>query len=405
MSVLGKGLDMKRVALLFPGQGFQYEGMGKVWSKRFHGADRWFEEANDILGYDLKSICTEGSAAVLSRTEYTQPALLTVSVIALEQYRQEIGIVPVFSAGHSLGEYSALVSSGILSFADALRLVQQRAVAMQEAADAGLGEMAAVRGVELETLEALCEKHSSSGQPVAIGCYNSPRQYVLTGHQAAVARVTIAAELRGAQVTRVQVSGPFHSPLMSQAAERLSGVMRKYAFRESQWPVISNVTALPYANAEQIRDGLILQMTYPVKWLQTMRYLEEQKVEMAVELGPRSVLKNLAKDMTDKLRTFAFEREEDAVQLARMFPLHDFIAGCLSEAVAAPNANWNEEKYNAGVIQPVRRLKEMLQNAKEIGFTGAQAHAQRKEALDCMNLVLQTKRGPEGEKAFSMTST
>lgn len=395
MSVLGKGLDMKRVALLFPGQGSQYEGMGKVWSQKFQGADRWFEEANDILGYDLKSICTEGSAANLSRTEYTQPALLTVSVIALEQYRQEIGIVPAFSAGHSLGEYSALVSSGVLSFADALRLVQQRGAAMQEAADAGLGEMAAVRGVALETLEALCAKHSSPDQPVAIGCYNSPRQYVLTGHQAAVARVTIAAELKGAQVTHLQVSGPFHSPLMSQAAERLSGVMRKFTFRESQWPVISNVTALPYADAEQVRHGLILQMTHPVKWLQTMRYLEEQKVELAVELGPRSVLKNLAKDMTDKIRTFAFEREEDAVQLARLFPLHDFIAGCLSEAVAAPNANWNEEKYRIGVMQPVRRLKEMLQSAKESDITGTQGLAQRKEALDCMNLVLQTKRGPE----------
>lgn len=398
MSVLGKGLDMKRVALLFPGQGSQYEGMGKIWSNKFQGAGRWFEEANDILGYDLKSICTEGSAAMLSRTKYTQPALLVISVIALEHFRQEIGIVPVFSAGHSLGEYSALVSSGVLSFADALRLVQQRGIVMQEAADAGLGEMAAVRGVELEALEAWCEKHSSPDRPVAIGCYNSPRQYVLTGHQAAVARVTIAAELRGAQVTRLQVSGPFHSPLMSQAADRLSGVMRKYTFRQSRWPVISNVTALPYANAEQIRDGLILQMTHPVKWLQTMRYLVGQKVELAVELGPRSVLRNLANEMEDKLRTFAFEREEDAVQLAKRFPLHDFIAGCLSAAVAAPNANWNEEEYRTGVIQPIRKLKEMLQSAKESGIMGDQARVQRKEALDWLRLVVQTKRGPESKE-------
>ncbi|MFB6363477.1 ACP S-malonyltransferase [Paenibacillus elgii] len=398
MSVLGKGFGMKRIALLFPGQGSQYEGMGKVWTQRFQGAGRLFEEANDILGYDLKSICTEGSAEQLSRTAYAQPALLTVSVMALEQYKQEVGIVPRFSAGHSLGEYTALVSSGVLTFADALRLVQQRGIVMQEAADAGLGEMAAVRGVELEALEALCGKHSSSEQPVVIACCNSERQYVLSGHRAALARVTIAAELRGAQVTRLQVSGPFHSPLMSQAADRLSGILRKYTFRESQWPVISNVTALPYVNAEQIRDGLILQMTHPVMWLQSMRYLKERKVEWAVELGPRSVLKNLANDMTDKLRAFAFEREQEADLLAREAPLHDFIAGCLSEAVAAPNANWNEEEYRAGVIQPVRRLKEMLQSAKESRIAGAQAREPRKEALDCMRLVLQTKRGPEGKE-------
>ncbi|WP_336078511.1 ACP S-malonyltransferase [Paenibacillus sp. 203] len=388
---------MNRMALVFPGQGSQYVGMGPAWHSDFTEADRLFEEATDILGYDLKALCMAGPITQLSRTFYTQPALFTISVIAFRRYMHKIGIIPEFSAGHSLGEYSALVSSGVLSFGDALRLVQERGGFMEAAAEAGLGSMIAIRGAELNAVEEFCRLHSTIDQPAVIACYNSPSQYVVSGHHTSVAMVAGKLEQRGAQITRLQVSGPFHSPLMQHAADRLTIELQKYTFHEAQWPVISNVTALPYPDVDSIRQGLILQMTHPVRWIQTMQYMANHGVKQGIELGPRTVLKNLAKEINTTIEVLSLDRELDRVELERRFSIRDWVARSLSLAVSTPNANWNEDEYLKGVISPIRRLEELLRNS-ESGSSPTPASEQRQEILGCISLVLQTKQVSEGEQ-------
>ncbi|KAF6557435.1 ACP S-malonyltransferase [Paenibacillus sp. EKM202P] len=388
---------MNRIALVFPGQGSQYVGMGATWHSGFAEADCLFEEAADILGYDLKALCMAGPMTKLSRTFYTQPALLTISVIAFRRYMHEIGIIPEFSAGHSLGEYSALVSSGVLSFGDALRLVQERGRFMEEAAMTKLGSMIAIRGAELGEVEECCRLYSTVDQPAAIACYNSPSQYVVSGHHTSVALAAGELEQRGAQITRLQVSGSFHSPLMQPAADRLAEELQKYTLNEAKWPVISNVTAQPYRDLDSIRQGLILQMTHPVRWIQTVQYMMNHGVKQGIELGPRTVLKNLVREISPNIEVLSLDRDLDRFELGRRFSIRDWIACSLSLAVSTPNANWNEDEYRKGVILPVRRLEKLLRNL-ESGSSSPPASEQRQEILECICLVLQTKQVSEGER-------
>ncbi|MGG4217924.1 ACP S-malonyltransferase [Paenibacillus jamilae] len=387
---------MNRIALLFSGQGSQYVGMGAAWYDSFLEADRIFEEAADILGYDLKTLCMKGPISQLSKTFYTQPAILTISIIAFRLYMHEVGIVPEFSAGHSLGEYSSLVSSGVLSFGDALRLVQERGRIMEEASKADLGCMVAVRGADLHLLEELCEHFTVNSQPVTIACYNSTYQYVISGHHASVAAVARQLEQQGGQITHLQVSGPFHSPLMQQAADLLALELQKYTFSEPLWPIISNVTALPYTDVNSIRQGLYLQMIRPVRWVQTMKYMEKHGVKQGIELGPRTVLKNLAKETKAAFEVLSLDRNLDRIALQHRFSLRDWVKTVLAQAISTPNTNWNEDEYQRGVILPVRRLEELLKSI-ELGSSSS-AYEQRHEALECIRLILQTKQVTAREK-------
>ncbi|SEG44504.1 ACP S-malonyltransferase [Paenibacillus sp. UNC499MF] len=389
---------MVNTAWLFPGQGSQYVGMGSAWYARFDGAKALFEEASDVAGYDMKALCFEGSAARLSRTSFTQPALLTASVLASRVYLYEIGLEPRYSAGHSLGEYSALVSSGVLSFAEALGLVIQRGKFMEEAAEAGIGSMIAVRTNDQLMLEELCRRYSAAGQPAAIAGYNSGSQLVVSGHRNAVASAAEELERLGVEVTRLAVSGPFHSVLMQPAAESLEEALNNVTFRDGRWPVISNTTGLPYPDAQAIRRGLVDQMTTPVKWLQTVQFLAEEGIELAVELGPRTVLKNLTRDSSEQIRPYAYEREADAEQLAELYPVRLFIEEGYSAAVSAPNANWNEEEYAQGVLEPVRRVREMLNAYTESGGSVRDAYGLRQDVLECVHRVLRTKKVSDKEQ-------
>ncbi|MGV6938706.1 ACP S-malonyltransferase [Paenibacillus sp. CMM36] len=387
---------MSSMTLLFSGQGSQYVGMGAAWQGGFSEADLIFEEAADILGYDLKTLCMEGPISQLSRTSYTQPALLTISVIAFRRYMHDVGIIPEFSAGHSLGEYSALVSSGVLSFGDALRVVQERGRFMEEASEAGVGCMIAVRGANLKLLEDLCDHYAVTSHPITIACYNSTYQYVVSGHHDSVATVAGQLEQRGFQITRLQVSGPFHSPLMQHAADRLALELQKYTFHEPLWPVISNVTAMPYTDANSIHQGLHLQMIHPVRWIQTMQYMEKHGVKQGIELGPRTVLKNLAKETNIAFEVLSLDRDLDRIELERRFSLRDWLVKPLAVAVSTPNANWNEDEYHNGVILPIRRLEELLKSI-ESGRSSS-AYKLRREALECIRLILQTKQVSAGEQ-------
>lgn len=302
---------MKKIALLFPGQGSQYIGMGKKLNDNFECAKKAYEEANDTIGFDLRSLCFEGDMEELTKTENTQPAILTASVAAFRVYQEEIGVEPAFMAGHSLGELSALTCSGAIRFSDAIKLVRQRGRFMQEAVPVGIGGMSAISGVDTADIEDECKKVSRDGSIVVVSNYNSHDQIVISGHKAAVESVGEALKEKGAKVIPLKVSAPFHSPLMKPAADRFENELKKYCYDGPRYPVISNVTALPYECAESVQINLTKQITSPVQWIRSMQYLESAGVEMFIELGPKKVLKNLAAKIVHVKDVFSYDYDQD----------------------------------------------------------------------------------------------
>lgn len=286
---------MSMTAFVFPGQGAQFAGMGKDLCENFPRARQVFEEADDALGYALSKLCFNGPEADLKLTANTQPAILTHSIAALMVLRQETGLIPGIAAGHSLGEYSALVCSGALTFADAVRTVHLRGQFMQEAVPVGEGAMAAILGLDDTVLQQICQT-AGQGQVVAPANYNSPGQIVIAGHTDAVGRACELAREQGAKrALPLPVSAPFHCSLMQPAADRLAEVLADLTISEMQIPVVSNVEAAPNQDSSRIVELLIRQVCAPVQWTDSVQSMVDSGVDKFVELGPGKVLSGLIK--------------------------------------------------------------------------------------------------------------
>lgn len=283
------------LAFIFPGQGAQFAGMGKELADGFTVAREIFAEANEALGFDLTRLCFEGPEDDLKLTANTQPAILTTSIAALRVVQAETGLQPAFTAGHSLGEYAALVCAGALSFADAVRTVRQRGTFMQEAVPVGTGAMAAMLGIERDELVAICAE-AAQGEVVSPANFNSPGQIVIAGHAGAVSRAIEIAKGRGyRKAMLLPVSAPFHCALMQPAAERLRQVLDGIAVSAPQMPVVSNVEALPNADGGRVRDLLVSQVCAPVRWEESIQKMTELGVTRFIEIGPGKVLSGLVK--------------------------------------------------------------------------------------------------------------
>jgi len=281
-------------AFLYPGQASQYVGMGKDLYEHFEEARTIFDRAENFLGFDLKRICFEGPEEELKQTRITQPAIFVHSYIVTELLNQ-IGIRPHHVAGHSLGEYSALVSAGALSFEDALHVVKIRGEQMQKAGEINPGTMAAIIGVDSEDVEALCLQASQFGV-VKIANYNSPGQIVISGTREGVYDVMRTATEKGAKrVIELVVSGAFHSPLMEDAQPGLKQALQKAQFREAVIPVYPNVTARATVSPEELRTSSFLQLTHPVLWIDTIHRMISDGVNQFYEVGPERVLSGLLK--------------------------------------------------------------------------------------------------------------
>ncbi len=285
------------MAFLFPGQGSQYPGMGKNLADNFPEARQVFEEVDDALGFSISRLCFEGPAETLQLTENTQPAILSVSVAALRAL-ESLGVErPGYVAGHSLGEYSALVAAGAISLADAVRTVRARGRYMQEAVPAGAGAMAAVLGVSLETIEKVCSEVRGE-QVCAPANINSANQIVIAGNSEAIDRAADKLKEAGAKrVVRLNVSAPFHCALMMPAQLRLAADLAELSLDELSVPLISNVDAIAITRAVDARDALIRQVSSPVRWLQSMNFLLAAGVNRFVELGPGKVLSGLLRQI------------------------------------------------------------------------------------------------------------
>lgn len=301
---------MVKTAFLFPGQGSQFVGMGQSFFEADPGCRALFEEANDILGDNLTELCFQGPEEKLKLTENTQPALLTHSIIALKRLRDH-GIESVLTAGHSLGEFSALVCAGSLRFGDAVHLVRQRGRFMQEAVPVGVGAMAAIIGLSAEQVQQLCRNASSEDSIVQPANLNSPEQIVIAGHKASVEAVSEQARDQGAKkVVILPVSAPFHCQLMEPAAVRLQAEMEKIEFKELDIPVVTNVDARLNTSGGQARESLVRQVCSPVRWTETMQVIVDQGIEAIVEVGSGKVLSGLMKRFNKDIRCYQVGDEE-----------------------------------------------------------------------------------------------
>lgn len=297
---------MSKTAFVFPGQGAQAVGMGKDVYDAFDHSRAIFAEADEALGFELSDIIFNGPDDLLKQTANTQPALLTVSIAFLEALKGQ-GLKPDYVAGHSLGEYSALVAAGVLSFADAVRTVRARGQFMEQAVPGGLGAMAAVLGAEREVLAELCASITAEGYAVELANVNCPGQIVVSGTaQGVQAVVERGKEAAGAKrVIPLDVSGPFHSSLMKPAAERLGEVLESLSMADASVPVVANVTANAVTEASSIRGLLVEQVYSPVLWEDSVRYLIGQGVDTFVEIGSGTVLAGLIKKIDKNVRVIS----------------------------------------------------------------------------------------------------
>lgn len=282
-------------AFLFPGQGSQYSGMGKDLAENFAIAKQTYEEASDAVGFDMAALCFSGSEDELRLTANTQPSILTTSIAALRVIRQETGITADFAAGHSLGEFSALVAVGALDFADAVKTVNLRGTFMQEAVPVGVGAMAAVMGVERDPLEQICQQ-AAQGEVVSPANFNSPGQIVIAGHTSAVERAIELAKEQGAKrAMLLPVSAPFHCALMQPAADRLAEVLAPLATGSFLCPVVGNVEAKAYSDPSRVKELLVKQVCSAVRWDESVLEMQQLGVQRYIEIGPGKVLSGLVK--------------------------------------------------------------------------------------------------------------
>jgi [acyl-carrier-protein] S-malonyltransferase len=296
---------MGKIAFIFPGQGSQTVGMGKDIAESDANARALFQAADERLGFSLSSLIFEGAQETLTLTYNAQPALLTTSIALLEKVK-EAGIAADYVAGHSLGEYTALVAAGALSFADAVYAVRKRGEFMEEAVPAGAGTMAAVLGMDAAALEAVTNEVSAQGDPVQLANLNCPGQIVISGSKAGVEKAGQLAKERGAKrVIPLEVSGPFHSSLMKPAAGNLQEVLNGIAIHDAKIPVIANVTAEPVVKKEEISRLLIEQLYSPVRWEESVKTMIALGVDTFIEIGPGKVLSGLVKKIDRNVRVHA----------------------------------------------------------------------------------------------------
>ena len=304
---------MAKTAYIFPGQGSQAVGMGKDLFDNFTSAREVFEAADEALGFSLSEMCFDGDEADLQLTANTQPAILTVSVAAFHAAMAEGMPVPEFVAGHSLGEYSALVAAGVLDFADAVQTVRKRGTYMQEAVPVGVGAMAAILGLDVATIEAGCAE-AAQGKVCSPANINSPSQVVIAGNAEAVDRACEILKEKGAKrAIKLNVSAPFHCALMMPAQERLAADLAKLEYGAFEFPIFHNVDAASNSDSSLVAANLTQQVSSPVRWLQTIENMKASGVEKFIEIGPGKVLTGLVRQI-DKEAVYANIENTDSLR-------------------------------------------------------------------------------------------
>jgi [acyl-carrier-protein] S-malonyltransferase len=392
---------MKKIAFLFPGVGSQYVGMNKTLYDNFKIFKETIEEAGDILKKDFISLCfSKDKKEELDRLEIAQLILLTFSTAAYRVYMQEIGIQPHYCMGHSLGEYSALCSAGVIQFPDALELVQQRGLILKEVSAGIEGTMMWVINLDSKIVEDLCQQASKPGQEIYVSAFDSPNQTSISGHTDVLMKTAKELEQKGAIVYPLKLSGPFHSPLMKEASKRMKAVLRQYEYKNPKYPVVANRNALPYTDAESVVDNLSLQLISPISWRASVEFLLQQEVEIAIEIGPKNVLKFLMAKNTDAIQVYTTDNQKDLELINNELLVKEdeylrIIGKCLGAAVSTKNRNDDAEEYEQKVIKPYRRIESFYKEFTEKGKSPGKDHV--KEAIEILGSILLAKKVPQQE--------
>lgn len=375
-------------ALLFPGQGSQYIGMGQELFSSSIVAKRTFEEASEILGYSVSNLCFQGSLAELTRTDYAQPCILTVGIAAFRVLMERMEREPVYLAGHSLGEITALTASGALHFADAIRLVRFRGMLMRDAQKNKAGSMMAIHGLTPQVIEKECLEPEYRGL-VVISNLNSSRQTVVSGQVNALTKIKERFIDLGGHVTSLQVGGAFHSPFMKNAAMQLYDELGRIPFHSMRYSVLSNVTALPYPSVTCIPSFLSEQMVERVRWQGCVQFLMERQVNNLIEVGPGSVLSNmLRREKLDACMIQSIDTKENLQKLIKERTPKgtgaSSYARYLKAALCTKNYNIHGETsdYLEEVAGPFREL-EQLARAGDVAGGNAKALEALHHILDC----------------------
>lgn len=390
---------MIKKAFLFPGQGVQYVGMGKSLCQNFKIASDVFDEASDSLGFDIKKLCFESSLDELTLTENAQPAILTVSNAMYQVYMREIDVKADIMAGHSLGEISALTCAGAIAFKDAVKIAKMRGRFMQQAVKQGEGMMAAVQIRDVDKVREVCSELTEKNEIVSISNYNTGIQTVIAGSRTGVTKAMEMLEKAGVKSTELNVSAPFHCPLMKPAAELFEEEMKQYQFSDMNCEVLSNVTGLPYNSKDEIVDNLVMQITSPVQWVESMKYMKRSMVRYCLELGPKNVLKSMMKKNIADIPVFTFDKEED-IEAAKKYinkAYIPFLSRSMGIAVATKNRNFNADEYKEGVAKPyteVQRLQEKIESENRKA-----TKEEMEVAIEMLKKVFNTKKVTEEERS------
>jgi [acyl-carrier-protein] S-malonyltransferase len=304
------GIIMGTIAIVFPGQGAQYPGMGKSWCNGYEVARRTFEEANDVLHYDIKGLCSSGSLSKISALPNMMACLLATNVAIYRVFAQTVDMPIQYGAGHSMGELAALVCSGVLKFSDALEMAKYRSYLAEKVAKSQIGAMTIINGLDEQEVQFICEDLYESGNILSIACYNGNKQFVVSGTNKSVLKLEKRAIEKNGQVTPMLVSAPFHCLLMKKAANDFQSEIFKYTFQKGKWPVISNISALPYEKTGQAVDVLTKQLYCPVRWSDTLDYMVSHGVDTIIEIGPQNILSNMINDNGLPVKALAFGTKE-----------------------------------------------------------------------------------------------
>lgn len=396
---------MNKLAVLFPGQGSQYVGMGKYWLDRYPSVRQRFEESSEVLNIDVARLCFEGPAGVLKQTENTQVALVTVSVALFETAQRELGLKPAYLAGHSIGELAALTAAGVFSFADAVRLARARGEAMASCDTESATGMMAITQLRNEEVEAVLSEMDLNSLSIDIANYNSPTQTILAGSKAGLDQAGELLKAQGARAIPLIVSGAFHSRYMNGAIDRWREALQRVEPGEMQIPVVCGHEGRLYTSADEIKDSLVKQLTSPIRWTQALLELSRLGVNQWLDIGPKDVLANLVSQTLPGANALAYDDESQREVLRARFidPEADregteanLIGLCLGAAVCTKNSNWDEDAYRRGVIEPYKEIQKIYGQLEQEERMPTEEEMAR--ALSLLAIIFKTKGTPSEQQ-------